>query len=216
MKYNEIIHINEKFIPVFDLENEENDQYWSLFIPNDKFRTTLSSVIDSMDVNNQKNPVWLQGTYGTGKSHATAVIKHLLCDKTLPDDFNLENKQLTAKVNSFREKNNVFPVVLKGTSNINDSRTFKYTVQTAVKEALNNADMRVTTPSEFDNMIKLLKEGSISLNESDLEGTNLEAFEYEEIMLRLENHESEILLEIENILLDKNLGVSTQESIDKW
>ncbi|MEE0935320.1 MAG: hypothetical protein U0L42_06565 [Methanobrevibacter sp.] len=216
MKYNEIIHINEKFIPVFDLENEENDQYWSLFIPNDKFRTILSAVIDSMDINNQKNPVWLQGTYGTGKSHATSVIKHLLSDKTLPEDFDLENKQLTAKLNSFREKNNVFPVVLKGTSNINDSRTFKYTVQTAVKNALNNANMRVTIPSEFDNMVKLLNEGSISLNESDLEGTNLEAFEFEEIIMRLENQESEILLEIENILLDKNLGVSTQESIDKW
>ena len=216
MKYSDIIHINEKFIPVFDLENEENDQYWSLFIPNDKFRTILSSVIDSMDVSNQKNPVWLQGTYGTGKSHATAVIKHLLCDKTIPEDFDLESKQLTAKLERFREKNNVFPVVLKGTSNINDSRTFKYTVQTAVKNALNKADMRVTVPSEFDNMVKLLKEGSISLKESDLEGTNLEAFEFEELIMRLENQESEILLEIENILLDKNLGVSTHESIDKW
>ena len=154
MKYNDIIHINEKFIPVFDLENEENDQYWSLFIPNDKFRTILSSVIDSMDKNNQKNPVWLQGTYGTGKSHATSVIKHLLCDEKIPEDFDLESKQLTAKLNSFRDQNNVFPVVLKGTSNINDSRTFKYTVQTAVKNALNKADMRVTIPSEFDNMIK--------------------------------------------------------------
>ena len=216
MKYNEIIHINEKFIPVFDLENEENDQYWSLFIPNDKFRIILSSVIDSMDKNNQKNPVWLQGTYGTGKSHATSVIKHLLCDEKLPEDFDLESKQLTAKLNSFREKNHVFPVVLKGTSNINDSRTFKYTVQTAVKNALNEADMRVTIPSEFDNMIKLLNDGSISLKESDLEGTPLEAFEYDEIIMRLENHESEILLDIEDILLDKNLGVSTQESIDKW
>ena len=216
MKYNEIIHINEKFIPVFDLENEENDQYWSLFIPNDKFRKILSAVIDSMDVGNQKNPVWLQGTYGTGKSHATAVIKHLLCDKTIPEDFDLESKQLTAKLERFREKNKVFPVVLKGTSNINDSRTFKITVQTAVKNALNKADMRVTVPSEFDNMVQLLKDGSISLKEADLEGTNLEAFEYEEIILRLENQESEILLEIENILLDKNLGVSTQESIDKW
>ena len=27
------MHINEDFIPVFDLENEEADQYWSLFIP---------------------------------------------------------------------------------------------------------------------------------------------------------------------------------------
>ena len=92
MKYNEFMHINEDFIPVFDLENEEADQYWSLFIPNDKFRDILSSAIDSLNPTNQKNPIWLQGTYGTGKTHATSVIKHLLCDETLPD-YDLEDNQ---------------------------------------------------------------------------------------------------------------------------
>ena len=85
MKYNEFMHINEDFIPVFDLENEEADQYWSLFIPNDKFRDILSSAIDSLNPTNQKNPIWLQGTYGTGKTHATSVIKHLLCDEKSRD-----------------------------------------------------------------------------------------------------------------------------------
>jgi len=47
MKYNEIIHINENFVPVFDLENEE-ENYWSLFIPNDNFRHILRAVIDSL------------------------------------------------------------------------------------------------------------------------------------------------------------------------
>ena len=218
MKYNEIIHINEKFIPVFDLENKENDKNWPIFIPNDKFRNVLSSVIDSLeDTNNQKNPVWLQGTYGTGKSHATSVIKHLLCDETIPSDFDLESKQLTAKLNIFREKNNVFPVVLKGPSNVNDSRTLKYAIQTAVKNALNEANMRVTIPSEFETMINLLNDGSITLKDEDLEGTNLASYAgYDEIIMRLKNYESNILLEIEDILLDKNLGVNSYESIEIW
>ena len=55
MKYNEIIHVSDDFIPVFDLENEETDQYWPLFIPNDKFRDILSSVLDSLDPVKQKN-----------------------------------------------------------------------------------------------------------------------------------------------------------------
>ena len=106
MKYSDIIHINENFIPVFDLENEESDQLWPLFIPNDKFRDILSSVIDSLIHPSKKNPVWLQGTYGTGKSHATSVIKHLLCDEEIPD-FNLDDNQLTAKLNKFR-KDHIF------------------------------------------------------------------------------------------------------------
>ena len=104
MKYNEIIHVSEEFIPVFDLENEEMDQYWKLFIPNNTFRDILSSVIDSLNTENQKNPVWLQGTYGTGKTHAALVIKHLLCDDEF-EKYNLDDLSLTSKLKNFRKKN---------------------------------------------------------------------------------------------------------------
>lgn len=213
MKYNEFMHINEDFIPVFDLENEEADQYWSLFIPNDKFRDILSSAIDSLNPTNQKNPIWLQGTYGTGKTHATSVIKHLLCDETLPE-YDLEDNQLTAKLNNFRNKNKVFPVVLKGTSSIGDSRRFTFTIQNAVKKALNEKNMRVAVPSEFENMISILEE--FPLKEEDISGTKLEAFPSEEILLRLKNEETSILIEVEDILMKKGIATVTQDNIVDW
>ena len=80
MKYNEFIHLDEGFKSVFDLEDDESDKRWTLFIPNENFHSVLSAAIDSVNINNPKKPVWLQGTYGTGKSHATSVVKHLLCD----------------------------------------------------------------------------------------------------------------------------------------
>ena len=199
MKYNEIIHINENFIPVVDLENEI-DQYWSLFIPNDKFRDVLSSTIDALEHPLQNNPVWLQGTYGTGKTHATLVIKHLLCDEEVT--FSLGKNQIDEKLKNFREKHKVFPVVLKGTSTIGDSQRFTFTIQTAVKKALKDSNMEVATPSDFENMVSILK-NTISLTKEDTKGTILEAFAFEEIIGRLENEESEILLEIENILMEK-------------
>lgn len=213
MKYKEFMHINEDFIPVFDLENEEADQYWSLFIPNDKFRDILSSAIDSLNPSNQKNPIWLQGTYGTGKTHATSVIKHLLCDETLPD-YDLEDNQLTAKLNNFRNKNKVFPVVLKGTSSIGDSRRFIFTIQNAVKKALLEKNMRVAVPSEFENMISILEE--FPLKDEDIAGTKLEAFPSEEILLRLKNEETAILIEVENILMNKGIAAFTQDNIVDW
>ncbi len=205
--------MNENFIPVFDLENEESDQYWPLFIPNDKFRDILSSAIDSMNTNNQKNPVWLQGTYGTGKTHATSVIKHLLCDEELPY-YDLDNNELTAKLNNFRGKTKVFPVVLKGTSTIGDSRRFTFTIQKAVKDALSQNNMRVAVPSEFENMIRILKE--YPLKSADTEGTLLESFAIDEILFRLENLETDILIEIENIFMKKNLNPFTEENIVDW
>ena len=215
MKYNEIIHINENFVPVFDLENEE-ENYWSLFIPNDNFRHILKSVIDSLNTKNQKHPVWLQGTYGTGKSHATSVIKHLLCDDNSLNSFDLEDKQLTAKLKSFREKNKVFPIILKGTSTIGNPRGITFTVQSAVKKALKENNMKVSIPSEYENMVSIIDKGIISLKEEYLKGTTLEAFGKDEIINRLKNEESEILIELENILMKNGLSPLTQETIHHW
>ena len=213
MRYNEIIHVNENFIPVFDLENEESDQYWPLFIPNNKFRDILSSVIDSLNPKNPKNPVWLQGTYGTGKTHATSVIKHLLCDKTLPD-YDLEENQISAKLDNFREKTNVFPVVLKGTSTIGESQGFGLTIQSAVKKALEKNNMRVAVQSEFEHMVNIIKK--YPLEENDIKGTNLEFCSHDEILHRLKNEEIDILIDIENIYKDMGLSTFTHDNIVDW
>ena len=213
MKYNEIIHVNENFIPVFDLENEESDQFWPLFIPNDKFRDILSSVIDSLNTKNQKNPIWLQGTYGTGKTHATSVIKHLLCDETLPE-YDLGDNQLSAKLNIFREKTKVFPVVLKGTSTIGESQGFSITIQSAVKKALEKSGMRVAVPSEFEHMIDIIEK--YPLEENDIKGTDLEFCSHEEIIHRLKNEEIDILMNIDKIYKKNGLSAFTHDNIVDW
>ena len=213
MKYNEIIHVNENFVPVFDLENEESDQYWPLFIPNDKFRDILSSVIDSLNTKNQKNPVWLQGTYGTGKTHATSVIKHLLCDETLPE-YDLEDNQLSGKLNNFREKTKVFPVVLKGTSTIGESQGFGLTIQSAVKKALEKNNMRVAIPSEFEHMVEIIEK--YPLKEDDVKGTDLEFCSHDELVHRLKNEEIDILIDVENIYKNNGLAAFTHDNIVDW
>ena len=213
MKYNEIIHVSDDFIPVFDLENEETDQYWPLFIPNDKFRDILSSVLDSLDPVKQKNPIWLQGTYGTGKTHATSVIKHLICDEEEPD-YDLDDPALTAKLNNFRAKTKVFPVILKGTSTIEGPRRFTLTVQTAVKKALKKSDIRVAVSSEFEHMVSILDE--YPLKEEDTVGTNLEFFDNDEIILRLKNEDSDVLIDVEDIFMNKGISTVTQGNIVDW
>ena len=214
MKYNEIMNVNKNFISSFDLENEEMDQYWRMFIPNDTFRSVLSAVIDSLNTDNQKNPVWLQGTYGTGKTYASLVIKHLLCDEEF-SSYELDDNQLTSKLKNFREKTKVFPVIIKGTSTIDGPKRFSVTIQNAVKKALTKNNMNVTISSDFENMVKILEE--YPLKKEDVEGTDLEFFDNRDIISKLKDEDVDILMEVERIFIDeKNLAPVDHGNIVDW
>ena len=79
-KYADIIKIRPGK-PAYSIEEEKGDE-WQSFIPNEQFNNVLRTVLRSVrgnDIDFHKS-FWINGTYGTGKSHAVAVITHLLCD----------------------------------------------------------------------------------------------------------------------------------------
>ena len=82
MKYSEIIGVEKHFKAAFDIRSDSGEA-WKTFISNRRFEDNLSQIIKSFTspVFNNRKSIWIQGTYGTGKSHSLAVIKHLLCDK---------------------------------------------------------------------------------------------------------------------------------------
>ncbi len=217
MKYNKILGLKDHFQPVYDLENEIG-MYWKQFIPNEKFYKILSSTIDSLESTKpeEKQSIWLQGTYGTGKSHATSVVKHLLFDELNEiSDFEIENTQLKYRLENFRDKNRVFPVVLKGTSNIYDNRTFALVIEKAVKESLKKEGITTNTKTDFDEIISKLRTDEINW-ENVFSGTELEVFgTKEDIISKLERHDIDILTKIEDILSNKGIHFN-KENISKW
>jgi len=82
MRYSDILSLNDKFIDTFDLVHE-SESYWETFVPTERFIAILKAVIDSVDANNPKDRTsfWIIGSYGSGKSHASSVVKHLLSDE---------------------------------------------------------------------------------------------------------------------------------------
>ncbi|MGJ7027927.1 MULTISPECIES: hypothetical protein [Methanothermobacter] len=219
MKYKDIITLNERFQPAYDLENEIED-HWKTFIPTDKFREVLSKTLDSLTTNRieDKQSIWIQGTYGTGKSHAAAVIKHLLTDETnILNDFDIKNPQLEAKLKSFREKKKIFPIIIKGTSGISDAGEFRLQIQRAVKKSLQKAGLDFRTKTDFQTLIEVLNEGHLNF-ESLFKGTEIEKLygDKEKIIKLLENEDINIQRKIEKILLKNAININSTSSIHEW
>ncbi len=164
MKYSEIISLNEFFQPVYDITNEPK-QCWKSFIPNERFYEVIKSTLDMLQAGNKKN-IWIQGTYGTGKSHAAAVVKHLLSDDFYETETFLETlrTQTRERIKNFRASKRIFPVVLKGSSGITDSRSLSLVLERAVKRALEISNIEVDTESDFEKMLKQVQDEAIDWN----------------------------------------------------
>lgn len=80
MNYSKYISF-PSFHPVCDITNEQDD-HWTTFIPNECFHGILDDLLKSLQSAAPKDhkSFWIQGSYGSGKSHAAIVFKHLLCD----------------------------------------------------------------------------------------------------------------------------------------
>ena len=159
MKYSEIIGLQEYFHPVFNIENETFN-YWKQFIPNDQFYEVLRKTLSAIDTSEPslRKSIWIQGTFGTGKSHAASVIKHLLYDDYAEVenyiDQNIDDSSLKSKLKNYRSNNKLMPIVLKGLGSISDSRTFALQIEKAVRTSPGFKELGIVTTSDFDRLIE--------------------------------------------------------------
>lgn len=220
-KYRDIIGLNDYFQPAYDLTNEVRD-YWKQFIPNSKFFELLRGVLSSFEGTNEKKSFWIQGMYGTGKSHASAVIKHLLFDA--PDEIqaiieNFDDPQIKTQLLQLRKNRRVFPSVLKGTSNIHNPRTFALAIEKAVKLALKQNGITISTKSDFERLIDTIKENRLH---SDWDRViqsypqlKMHVRNSEDLIGKLKEENVEILRIVEN--LSSEIGVHfSHEHIADW
>ena len=224
MKYSEIIDVERHFKSAFDITSDTGES-WKTFISNEKFENNVNQIINcfTSPVLNKRNSIWIQGTYGTGKSHSLAVIKHLLCDEYLAiEDYlpKINKAQLRSTISNFRQEKKVFPVVLKGIYTITDVADLTYTIQQQVSVSLHNAGIEISTKTDFQSAIQVLQNGTLDSFFDDLLKNNYELNSYacnkDQLIQALERHETKVIRIIADEIKKTGLGGFRTHNIIEW
>jgi len=219
MQYKEILELYGYFHPVYDI-TQESGEYWKQFIPTKGFLDVLKSVLNSLELQEKKKrkSIWIQGAYGTGKSHATGVIKHLLSDDwDKIKDFveKLNDSDLKRRLENFRKENRIFPVILKGVSGINSPKDFSLAIEKAVKRGLEHLHLNIIVQSEFEKYLKYLEDGKINWQNLINNHPKLKNIvsDVKGLKKRLEQKDLEIIPMIDEALGDLKIS---HPNIEEW
>ena len=202
--------------PAYNIKNEGPDD-WKTFIANDQFNDLLKKTISAVRNNDADShkAVWVAGTYGSGKSHAGAVLKHLLCDKVedIEDYVNEEYAEdkyalLRNSIFKLRESKRLFPVNLYGQQSIAHEADLSLQVQKEVIRALKVAGIQLTVQTDFDNYIQHIE------SEPDLWNMLIDnnevlksvAPDLKILKTRLANGDTEVLNRVTQAL--RNMGIN--------
>ena len=148
--------------PAYNIEMEEAGN-WETFLPNKQFNEILVKTLGAVRNNDldKHRSLWIAGTYGTGKSHGGAVLKHLLCDEVdeirqwVEDEYKEEKYNLLRKqIYDIRGKKRLLPVTLVGQCGISNKEDLALTLQTRIQCALQAAGIELDIRTDYDNYIQ--------------------------------------------------------------
>lgn len=166
-KYDDIIKLRGGKA-AYDIAEEKQGE-WVSFIPNEQFNNVLRTVIKSVrgnDIDNHKS-FWINGTYGTGKSHAVAVISHLLGDAVddIRDWVDYEYKDgkfssIRQAIYSLRENKRLLTVKIYGLCSMTHPGDLALVLQKAVTDTLRKHNINITVPTDFENYIEQIRQNA--------------------------------------------------------
>lgn len=221
MKYADYIKMQD-FLPVYDMA-DETPELWRTFIPTKQFCDLLQKSITAITSNevSKRRSMWVRGTFGTGKSHASSVIRHLLCDPAENvEDYlaNIPNEVTRAQLAAIRKQKRYFPVVLKGVEGAYNIPRFSLSIQRETKKALVAAGYPdLVVRSDFDEAIRWVESHESRIPELLENNDELasEASSYDKLLAKLKNNDIDIFMHLEEALAADKTYL-TSDSISDW
>ena len=215
-KYSDIIALRGQKA-AYNIQTEE-DGAWRVFIANEQFNDILRKVINSVynnDTNVHKS-FWIEGTYGTGKSHAAAVIKHLLSDPVadISEYVNEEYSDpkyavLKNSIFDLRSKKRLFPVTMYGQNKIAHKDDLSLQMQGEIKKALLKAGIDIDVKTDYDNYVNHIQ-NNLQMWELILEqNPKLSSFTptTDKLINDLKNQDSGTLAKVKEVLRDTGIDI---------
>lgn len=220
-RYSEFIKMQD-FLPVYDM-TDETPEMWRTFIPTKQFCELLHrslTAITSTEISKRRS-MWVRGTFGTGKSHASSVIRHLLCDPFNEVESyiqNIPNEVLRAKLTAIRKQKQYFPVILKGVEGAYNIPRFSLSIQKQTKIALAAAGHSdIVVRSDFDKALRWVEGHKARIPELLELSDELasEAPTYEKLMAKLQANDIDVFLHLEEVLAADDTYLAS-DSISDW
>lgn len=220
-KYSDYIKMQD-FLPVYDMTDETPD-IWRTFIPTKQFCDLLQrsiTAITSTEISKRRS-MWVRGTFGTGKSHASSVVRHLLCDDAKEIDSyiqNIPNDATRAQLTAIRKQKRYFPIVLKGVEGAYNIPRFSLSIQRETKKALVAAGYTdLVVRSDFDKAIRWVEGHKARIPELLELSDELmsEAPTYEKLLAELKVNDIDVFMHLEEVLAADDTYLSS-DSISDW
>ena len=216
MKWSEVVSLNEAFVPACDIE-ESDSNYWKRFIPHRDFYDLLGKTLEMYKT--KQKAIWLQGTYGSGKTHATMVLKELFSkDLNKVSEYindHIQEPKLKPTLLNIKENLKTFPIILKGSYHITDSKSFGFAIQQKVVEAFEKANIELNLKTSFDTILNHIENQPTFW--SELIKTSELQFEYDGdlalIKQELKKFNSHILKLCENELRKRDIHIGINDIV---
>ena len=162
--YNEYIKVDPNFIPVFSKNSDKTyPNKWQSFYPHDSFKKILKDVVETLEKSSESKDqsVWMSGAYGTGKTYASFVIKHMLEDDLdLITPYFVQNgmETLLSRIKGVRAKGRILVVQRSASAGINTQDKLFNAIVESVRKAVTDAGLTYTgAESLADKVLTILK-----------------------------------------------------------
>ena len=139
-KYRHYFDIDPDYFPaVNEAVIKKNPDMWKKYYPHATFIKLIKDTVNVL-TRKQKRSIWVEGAYGTGKSHAVLTLKKLL-DASEEEtyeyfkEFNIDN-DLYNKFQGIKNSGTILTVHRYGSSSIRSDHNLVFAIQESIEKAL--------------------------------------------------------------------------------